>query len=554
MLGKPISVTIEEVEEFSNAEEFIEMISSEKKEDVQISESLGLNQPNLDDNVIMNNLIEKNMVRKMCEFCQEFPENYPEHVQSCKLCYEFIGKVISEENSFKCLICTFEIKNKSSAKARNQVYKHIMDIHQDKLETKKIPEMKQKNVIPAKTDISANMSIDAQYFKQTAKGFECLKCPAKRSLKSGKAAMKQHVKEKHLNSNEATNDLTINDSSNKENVMEEGNDSTVLSASDTINGKNSVKKSELDTIQQIKNKPQCCYCKAIPINYAAHVALCKVYFKFVSTINLSTKQGGAPKVGYKCRICTFLVRKKSLSTVYFHIKTKHPGITTNILPTDTIALIPNSGNQDGNQKNNLLMDTRKTIFSKKCEYCKQSSLNFSGLNFEKHVKICKIYSGLFKITKKGSEWSFECMKCPVKCPKRAAMYQHIRGKHLKNGQFLTPKGLNDTKMELNEDNDDVTILSDSNDQILTKNCKNCQESFTGTKKKVQDELYEHIKSKHLNGLNVQIVATPKKSNDLTNLISSSISSSTKKSELNQVIYFYISTKVVVSYSFQIFFL
>ena len=97
------------------------MISSEKKEDVQISESLGLNQPNLDDNVIMNNLIEKNMVRKMCEFCQEFPENYPEHVQSCKLCYKFIGKVISEENSFKCLICTFEIKNKSSAKARQQV-------------------------------------------------------------------------------------------------------------------------------------------------------------------------------------------------------------------------------------------------------------------------------------------------------------------------------------------------------------------------------------------------------------------------------------------------
>ena len=114
-MGEPISVTIEEVEEFSNAEEFIEMISSEKKEDVQISESLGLNQPNLDDNVIMNNLIEKNMVRKMCEFCQEFPENYPEHVQSCKLCYKFIGKVISEENSFKCLICTFEIKNKHIA-------------------------------------------------------------------------------------------------------------------------------------------------------------------------------------------------------------------------------------------------------------------------------------------------------------------------------------------------------------------------------------------------------------------------------------------------------
>ena len=531
MVGEPISVTIEEVEEFSNAEEFIEMISSEKKEDVQISESLGLNQPDLDDNVIMNNLIEKNMVRKMCEFCQEFPENYPEHVQSCKLCYKFIGKVISEENSFKCLICTFEIKNKSSAIARQQVYKHIMDIHQDKLETQKIPEMKQKTVIPAKTDIPAKMNIDGQFFKKTAKGFESLKCPAKRSLKSGKAAMKQHVKEKHLNSNETTNDLTINDSSNKENEIEEGNDLTVVSASDIPNGENSVKKSELDSTPQIKNLPKCCYCKAIPINYEAHIALCKVYFKFVSTINLSTKQGGRPKVGYKCRICSYLVREKSLSTIYFHIKTKHPDL--NIIP------IPNSANQDDNQKNNVLMDTRKTIFSKKCEYCKQSSLNFSGLNFEKHVKICKIYSGFFKITKKGSEWLFECLKCPIKCPKRAAIYQHIRGKHLKNGQILTPKRQNDTKLELNEANDDdVTIISDSNDQILTKNCRNCQESFTGTKKKVQDELYEHIKSKHLNGLNVQIVATPKKSNDLTNL-SSSINSLTKKSNINQVRFLYI---------------
>ena len=114
--------------------------------------------------------------------------------------------------------------------ARNSsCHKHIMDIHQDKLETQKI---KQKTVIPAKTDISAKTNIDAQFFKKTFKGFECLKCPAKRNLKSGKAAMKQHVKEKHLNSNEKTNDLTINDSSNKENKMEEGNDSTVVSASD----------------------------------------------------------------------------------------------------------------------------------------------------------------------------------------------------------------------------------------------------------------------------------------------------------------------------------
>ena len=130
----------------------------------------------------------------------------------------------------------------------------------------------------------------------------------------------------------------------------------------------------------------------------------------------------------------------------------------------------------------------------------------------------------------------------MKFPKRAEIYQHIRGKHLKNGQIMTPKRQNDTKLELNEDNDDITIISDSNDQILTKNCRNCQESFTGTKKKVQDELYEHIKSKHLNGLNVQIVSTPKKSDNLTNLISSS----TKKSELNQVIYFYNSTNVIVS--------
>ena len=545
-MGEPISVTIEEVEEFSNAEEFIEMISSEKKEDVQISESLGLNQPNLDDNVIMNNLIEKNMVRKMCEFCQEFPENYPEHVQSCKLCYKFIGKVISEENSFKCLICTFEIKNKISAKARKQVYKHIMDIHQDKLETETIPEMKKQKI---EKDNSAKIDIDAQ-FKQTSKGYECLRCPAYRSLKSGKPAIRQHVKEKHLkelNSNETSDELTIKNSSNKENEMKEVNNSTVVSASDITNGENSVKKSELVNTPQIKNLPKCCYCKAIPINYEAHIALCKVYFKFVSTINLSTSRGGRPKVGYKCRICTYLVREKSLSTVYFHIKTKHPGITTNILPTNTNTLIPKSGNQDDNQKIDVLMDTRKTIFSKKCEYCKQSSLNFSGLNFEKHVKICKIYSGFFKITKKGSEWLFECLKCPVKCPKRAAIYQHIRGKHLKNGQILTPKGQNDTKLELNENNDDITIISDSNEQILTKNCRNCQESFTGTKKKVQDELYEHIKSKHLNGLNVQIVEkTPKKSNDLTNLISSSISSSTEKSGLNQVIYFYISTNVVVS--------
>ena len=523
------------------------MISSEKKEDVQISESLGLNQPNLDDNVIMNNLIEKNMVRKMCEFCQEFPENYPEHVESCKLCYKFIGKVISEENSFKCLICTFEIKNKSSAKARQQVYKHIMDIHQDKLETETIPEMKKQKI---EKDNSAKIDIDAQ-FKQTSKGYECLRCPAYRSLKSGKPAIRQHVKEKHLkelDSNETPKELTIKNSSNKENKMEEGNDSTVVSTSDIKNGENSVKKSELDNTPQIKNLPQCSYCKAIPINYEAHVSLCKVYFKFVSTIKLSTSKGSRPKVGYKCRICSFLVREKSLSTVYFHIKTKHPGSTTNILHTNTS--IPNSGNQDNNQKNdllmdtrnqknNLLMDTRKPIFSKKCEYCKQSSLNFSGLNFEKHVKICKIYSGFFKITKKGSEWLFECLKCPIKCPKRAAIYQHIRGKHLKNGQILTPKGQNDTKLELNEANDDdVTIISDSNDQILTKNCRNCQESFTGTKKKVQDELYEHIKSKHLNGLNVQIVSTPKKSNDLTNL-SSSINSLTKKSNINQVRFLYI---------------
>ena len=86
--------------------------------------------------------------------------------------------------------------------------------------------------ISATTDISAKENTDAQFFKQTSKGYECLKCPAKRSKRP---AMRQHVKEKHLTISE----LTIKDSSNKENEIEKGkgNDLNIVNVSDIINVK-----------------------------------------------------------------------------------------------------------------------------------------------------------------------------------------------------------------------------------------------------------------------------------------------------------------------------
>ena len=81
-----------------------------------------------DKNEEKNTLIPK-LVKRKCEYCQGFPENYENHVKICKLCDRFVTKN-DEKKSFKCQICSFSVSNMENG--RNLIHKHIMDIHKER--------------------------------------------------------------------------------------------------------------------------------------------------------------------------------------------------------------------------------------------------------------------------------------------------------------------------------------------------------------------------------------------------------------------------------------
>ena len=81
-----------------------------------------------DKNEEQTNLIPK-LVKRKCEYCQGFPENYENHVKICKLCDRFVTKN-DEKKSFKCQICSFSVSNMDNG--RNLIHKHIKEIHKER--------------------------------------------------------------------------------------------------------------------------------------------------------------------------------------------------------------------------------------------------------------------------------------------------------------------------------------------------------------------------------------------------------------------------------------
>merc|ERR1712079_885066 len=78
-----------------------------------------------------------------------------------------------------------------------------------------------------------------------------------------------------------------------------------------------------------------------------------------------------------------------------------------------------------------------------------------------------------------------------------------------NLNYFDKKNRVDSPDEIN----DLTIISATGDKIVKKHCENCQETITGTKKVVLDKFSQHIRIKHLNGLNVEIKPTSEKKSD-----------------------------------------
>ena len=75
------------------------------------------------------------------------------------------------------------------------------------------------------------------------------------------------------------------------------------------------------------------------------------------------------------------------------------------------------------------------------------------------------------------------------------MRQHVKEKHTISGLKIKDSSNKENEIEKGKGNDIINVK---------KQCENCKEFFIGTKKEVQEKLYQHIKTKHLHGLNVDI--------------------------------------------------
>ena len=167
----------------------------------------------------------------------------------------------------------------------------------------------------------------------------------------------------------------------------------------------------------------------------------------------------------QCENCKefFIGTKKEVQEkLYQHIKTKHlHGLNVDIKPSNEFS-------------NGLKITHPKT---EKCKIC-EAIIPIDGReNFEEHFKSCRIYALFFKKTSKG----FECLKCSEKSTEIKKLYDHIKMKHLHQ-----------------------------------KKCETCKETFIGTQPKmVQEKFYNHMKTTHLNGLNLEIKPTPSDVKDIS---------------------------------------
>ena len=154
------------------------------------------NQPQQKSPETQKNPEKKQGQWQKCENCQEMVlanGNFGKHYNSCRLYSRFFKKS-SDGYLYECLKCP------EKRLEREKMIQHILGNHiKRKNPQQKSDEHKIKSDLGIKipptpdtsTDISAKENIDGQFFKQTSKGYECLKCPAKRSKR---LAMRQHVK------------------------------------------------------------------------------------------------------------------------------------------------------------------------------------------------------------------------------------------------------------------------------------------------------------------------------------------------------------------------
>merc|ERR550534_3187289 len=175
-----------------------------------------------------------------CGNCQSlFPKlEFANNSKICKICkiyFKFIKKSKSD-NCYQCTLCSHQdMQMKRLLLHLQNEHPTITGIPNSVMLGKttgaflqKVPVISDPQLHKPKKNESSltvtkvseldknNIKTSLEDFEQTSKGFECLKCPAKRSKKP---AMRQHIKEKHskeLNSNETTSDLTIKNSSNKD--------------------------------------------------------------------------------------------------------------------------------------------------------------------------------------------------------------------------------------------------------------------------------------------------------------------------------------------------
>ena len=155
------------------------------------------NQPQQKSPETQKNPEKKQGQWQKCENCQEMilaNGNFGKHYNSCRLYSRFFKKS-SDGYLYECLKCP------EKRLEREKMIHHIIGNHtiagkrknpQQISDEQKIKSELEIKIPPTPdTDISAKENIDAQFFKQTSKGYECLKCPAKRSKR---LAMRQHVK------------------------------------------------------------------------------------------------------------------------------------------------------------------------------------------------------------------------------------------------------------------------------------------------------------------------------------------------------------------------
>ena len=159
----------------------------------------------------------------------------------------------------------------------------------------------------------------------------------------------------------------------------------------------------------------------------------------------------------------------------------------------------------------------------KCEIC--GEIFKSKHNLAQHSKACQIYGKLYK---KIHPNTYVCLKCPEKVSVKQLMYSHIKRKHLEENQPKSEENSSENtvnKANTGKDSNESTTnksntakdsvedtvnksntAKNSFGRTVKKKCETCQESFIGAEKIVQEQFYQHIKTKHLpSGLNVQIM-------------------------------------------------